>query len=312
VDVETELLGILATGGATFSCLTDTVGNLYGVSVPGSPAPGSEELGVPCGANLNEDWGPATAIVAGVKPWQPDSVRVIVPTAGGEHVPLTQLARMEYVRGPQVIKSEDTFLTSYVLFDRRPDVPEVEAVEAAQRIVVDKIASGELRVPDGVSYAFAGSYENQVRGEKRLMVLVPLALALVFILLYLQFHRTVVTLIIYSGAAVAVAGGLCLLWLYAQPGFLHFDVLGVSMQELFRVGPVNMSVAVWIGFLALVGIATDDGVVMATYLKQRFAEEPPRTTEDARERTLDAGVRRVRPCLMTTATTMLALLPVIT
>jgi hypothetical protein len=79
VDADVELLGILSTGGSTFSCLTDTVGNLYGTAVPGSPPAGMETLGEPCGANLNEDWGPATAIVAGLKPWQADSVRLIVP-----------------------------------------------------------------------------------------------------------------------------------------------------------------------------------------------------------------------------------------
>ena len=84
------------------------------------------------------------------------------------------------------------------------------------------------------------------------------------------------------------------------------------MRELFQVGTVNMSVAVWIGFIALVGIATDDGVVMATYLKQRFQQSPPVSKAEVRERTLEAAERRIRPCLMTTATTILALLPVIT
>jgi len=79
VNVDTELLGLLSTGGSTFSCLTDTVENLYGTAVPGSPPPGMETLGEPCGANLNEDWGPATAIVAGLKTWQADSVRLVVP-----------------------------------------------------------------------------------------------------------------------------------------------------------------------------------------------------------------------------------------
>src|SRR5690606_33035508 len=143
-------------------------------------------------------------------------------------------------------------------------------------------------------------------------MLVPIPLAIVFILLYLQFHRTVITAIVYSGVAVAVSGGFILLWLYAQPWFLDFSLLGTSMRDLFQVGTINISVAVWIGFIALVGIATDDGVVMSTYLQQRFRNAPPSTMEEVRERTLEAGCRRVRPCLMTTATTILALLPVIT
>lgn len=237
--------------------------------------------------------------------------RIFVPTPGGEHIPLTQLADIQYVRGPQMIKSEDTFLTSYVLFDRQPEIAEVEAVEQARAAIEQHIQTGQLDVPPGVSFEFSGTYENQVRSEKRLMVLVPLALALVFILLYLQFHRAATSFIIYSGVAVAVSGGFVLLWLYAQPWFLDFEVFGTSMRGLFQVGVVNMSVAVWIGFIALVGVATDDGVVMSTYLKQRFEQEPPQTIEQVRERTLEAGTRRVRPCLMTTATTILALLPVI-
>jgi Cu(I)/Ag(I) efflux system membrane protein CusA/SilA len=84
------------------------------------------------------------------------------------------------------------------------------------------------------------------------------------------------------------------------------------MRELFQVHPVNLSVAVWVGFLALFGIATDDGVVMATYLRQVFAERRPDSPETVRQATLEAGLRRVRPCLMTTATTILALIPVLT
>jgi len=185
-------------------------------------------------------------------------------------------------------------------------------VEQARQVIQDKIDSGELEVPAGVSFEFSGSYENQVRSEKRLMLLIPVALALVFILLYLQFHRVSTSVVIYTGVAVAVSGGFALLWLYGQPWFLDFELLGTPMRELFQVGTVNMSVAVWIGFIALVGIATDDGVVMATYLKQRFEQEPPQSVEEVRQRTLEAGSRRVRPCLMTTATTILALLPVIT
>lgn len=237
---------------------------------------------------------------------------IFVPTPRGEHIPLGQLASIRYVHGPEMIRSEDTFLTSYVLFDRQPEVAEVSAVEAAQAAIGAAIEAGTLEVPEGVSYTFAGSYENQLRSEKRLMVLLPIALALVFILLYLQFHRVAVSAIIYSGVVVAVAGGFMLVWLYGQPWFLDFDLLGTSMRDLFQVGTVNLSVAVWVGVIALIGIATDDGVVLATYLKQRFEADPPHSRAEVRARTLEAGLRRVRPCLMTTATTILALLPVIT
>ena len=238
--------------------------------------------------------------------------RIYVPASGGQQIPLTQLAQIRYVKGPQMIKSEDTFLTSYVLFDRVAEMAEVDVVEQARRVIEERIGDGSLVVPPGVSYEFSGSYENQVRSEKRLALLLPIALSFVFILLYLQFHRVATSAIIYSGVAVAAAGGFLLLWLYGRPWFLDFSVLGTSMRDLFQVGTVNMSVAVWVGFIALVGIATDNGVVISTYLKQRFEQQPPRSIDDVRARTMEAGIRRVRPCLMTTATTILALLPVIT
>lgn len=239
-------------------------------------------------------------------------MRLSVPTPSGAQVPLEQVAEIMYVRGPQSIKSEDTFLTGYVIFDKTAEVAEADVVERAQRFLQEKIDSGELVLPAGVSYIFTGSYENQVRSEKRLKVLIPIALAVIFLLLYLQFRSTFSALIIYTGVVVAVSGGFILIWLYGQPWFLNFDVFGTSMQELFQVGPMNLSVAVWIGVIALVGIATDDGVVMSTYLKQQFDEFTPDTRAEIRARVLEAGLRRVRPCLLTTGTTLLALLPVVT
>lgn len=237
---------------------------------------------------------------------------VSLPTPAGEHVPLGQVATIRFVHGPEMIRAEDTFLTGYVLFDREPDVAEVTVVERAQAAIQEHLAAGALELPDGVSYAFAGSYESQLRSEQRLTLLIPLALALVFVLIYLQFRRVMTTVIIYSGVAVAVSGGFVMLWLYGQPWFMDFALFGVSMRDLFQIGTVNLSVAVWVGIIALIGIATDDGVVLSTYLEQRCDAEPPRSPEEVRERTIEAGVRRVRPCLMTTATTILALLPVIT
>lgn len=238
--------------------------------------------------------------------------RVFVPTPGGEQIPLEQLAKIHYVKGPQIIKAEDTFLTSYVLFDKDAEAAEVDVVLAARTYIEEKIASGALKVPAGVSFKFAGSYENQVRSEKRLRVLVPLALAIVFLILYLQFRRVSTTLIIYSGVLICIAGGFSLVWLYGRDWFLDFGFVGADMRDLFQVGTVNMSVAVWVGFIALLGIATDAGVVMATYLSQRFRAQPPATIDEVHDRAVEAGRRRVLPCLMTTATTALALLPVLT
>ena len=96
-----------------------------------------------------------------------------------------------------------------------------------------------------------------------------------------------------------------------MPGFLDFDLLGANLAELFQVGPTNLSVAVWVGFLALFGIATDDGVVMTTYLRQSLERRRPGSLEELHEAVVQGAVRRIRPCLMTTVTTVLALLPVL-
>lgn len=239
-------------------------------------------------------------------------VRVVVATPMGDYVPLEQLGHFEYVRGPQMIKSEDTFKTAYVTFDKARGFSEVDAVERADAHIRALIESGQLELPVGVTYEFAGNYENQVRSKKRLLVLVPITLSLVLFLLYLQFHRFTTTLIIYSGVIVAVSGGFILLWLYDQPSFLDVTIAGVDVRDLLQVDTINLSVAVWVGIIALIGIATDDGVVMATYLEQQFEGRRSRSIAELRERVCRAGERRVRACLMTTATTLLALLPVLT
>ena len=230
----------------------------------------------------------------------------------GPQIPIIQLAKINYVRGPQVIKSEDTFLVSYVLFDMRTGFAEVDVVEDASEYLKQKIKSGELDIPAGVSYTFAGSYENQVRSEKKLMVVLPLALFIIFLILYFQFKHVSTTMLVFSGIVVAWAGGFIMIWLYGQAWFLNFSVFGVNMQNLFQIHPVNLSVAVWVGFLALFGIASDDGVIIATYLEQVFARKSPKTLSEIREATIEASLRRVRPAVMTIGTTILALLPVLT
>ncbi len=239
-------------------------------------------------------------------------LKVFVPAPDGEQIPLESLVELRYVRGPQMIKAEDTFLTGTVIFDRVKGAAEADLVELAQGFLKQKLDSGELVLPAGVSYFFTGTYENQVRSEKRLKLLVPLAMALIFVLLYFQFRTVLTTFLIYTGVGVAVSGGFILIWLYGQPWFMDFDVMGRSARDLFQIGPMNMSVAVWIGFIALIGVATDDGVVIATYLKQRFEVVQPDSIAAIRQCVQEAGDRRVLPCLMTTATTILALLPVIT
>ncbi len=237
---------------------------------------------------------------------------VLVTGVGGVQIPLHELAEIRYVRGPQVIKSEDTFLISYVVFDMRPGHSEVEVVQAAGRRLRDAIDSGDFVVPPGVSYVFAGAFENQVRSQQRLMLIVPLAVFVIFLLIYFQFKSVTTSLIVFSGIAIALSGGFILIWLYGSSQFLDVSAFGVNLRETLGISPVNLSVAVWVGFIALFGIATDDGVLMSSTLDRTFARERPGSVEQIRAAVLQAGQRRIRPCLMTTATTLLALLPILT
>jgi len=238
--------------------------------------------------------------------------KILVPGSAGQQIPIAELADIRYVRGPQVIKSEDTFLVGYVVFDKKPGHAEVDVVEQCQAYLQAKIDGGEFNVPRGVSYEFAGSYKNQQHAAKTLSVILPVALFVIFLIIYFQFRSVSTTLLVFFGIFVAWSGGFLMLWLYGRPWFLNFSVFGVPMRGLFQIHTVNLSVAVWVGFLALFGIATDDGVVMATYLTQLFRDRKPGTVEEIRATVVVAGQRRVRACLMTTATTILALLPVLT
>jgi Cu(I)/Ag(I) efflux system membrane protein CusA/SilA len=236
---------------------------------------------------------------------------ILIAAPDGTQIPLKELAEIRYTRGPQVIKSEDTFLVGYVIFDKRDGYAEVEVVEQANAYLQDKIASGELAIPAGVSYKFTGSYENQIRAEKKLRVVLPIALFAIWLILYFQFKRTSTTFLVFTGVAFAWSGGFIMLWLYGQPWFFNFELFGTNLRDLFQMGTINLSVAVWVGFLALFGIATDDGVIMTTYLDQRFREEPPTDKSTIHARVIEAAERRVRPAMMTSATTILALLPVL-
>tara|TARA_R110002124_G_scaffold258088_1_gene423834 strand:+ start:1831 stop:5571 length:3741 start_codon:yes stop_codon:yes gene_type:complete len=237
---------------------------------------------------------------------------IYVPVEKGSPVPLSELATIRYEQGPQVIKSEDTFLVGYVLFDKLDGYAEVDVVENAQALIQQKIDNGELIVPKGINYRFTGTYENQLRAEKTLSVVVPLALIIIFLILYFQFRSVSTSLMVFTGIAVAFAGGFLMIWGYGQDWFLNFSFFGENLRDLFQMHTINLSVAVWVGFIALFGIATDDGVVMATYLTQTFDKNKPTDKTGVRASVVEAGKKRIRPCLMTTATTILALLPVLT
>jgi Cu(I)/Ag(I) efflux system membrane protein CusA/SilA len=219
-----------------------------------------------------------------------DLEHILVPAANGAHIPITQVADLRYTVGPQEIKSENALLVGYVTLNTR-DRDEVSVVEDADALIRAKIDSGELKFPPGFYYQWAGQFENQVRAMKRLSILLPLCLGLQFILLYLAFGRWWVALFIFADIIVSAAGGFLLLawWGY------------------------NLSVAVWVGFIALFGVAEDDSVLIATYLTQLFGEpdRQPQTVEEVRELVVEAGSKRIRPSLMTTATTVIGLMPVV-
>ncbi len=241
-----------------------------------------------------------------------DLENIYVTAPNNTQIPLKEIATIKYEQGPQNIKSEDTFLVGYVLFDKKEGFAEVTVVENAQKHIANKIQTGTLKVPKGISFNFTGTYENQVRAEKTLSFVVPLSLLIIFLILYFQFRSVTTSLMVFSGVAVAFAGGFIMIWLYSQEWFLNVSIFGVNFRELFQMQTINLSVAVWVGFIALFGIATDDGVVMATYLTQTFNKRKPDTVKSVRAAVLEAGEKRIRPCLMTTATTLLALLPILT
>ena len=206
---------------------------------------------------------------------------IFIQTPSSGQIRLGEVVDIKYEQGPQAIKSEDGFLIGYVLFDKEPGYAEVEVVNNAQRHLSELISNGQLEIPAGVNYDFAGNYEQQVRANKRLGLVVPIALALIFLILYLQFKSVTISLMVFSGVFVAFAGGF-------------------------------IRVAGWVGFLALFGIATDDGVLVATFLKDSFKASEPTSKSGIRDAVVVGGLRRVRPAMMTTATTILALLPVLT
>ena len=238
--------------------------------------------------------------------------RIYVSTATGQQIPLVELVTIRYEAGAQSIKSEDGFLIGYVLFDREKSYSEGEVVDNAQDYFNELIDNGTLKVPAGISYRFAGNYEQQLRANKRLSIVVPIALGIIFLILYFQFKSITVSLMVFSGVFIAFSGGFIMIGLYDTSWFLDFNFLGENMRDLFQIRTINLSVAVWVGFLALFGIATDDGVLVATFLQSSFKRNKPKTIEAIRDAIVEGGSRRVRPAMMTTATTVLALIPVLT
>lgn len=228
-----------------------------------------------------------------------DLERILIPTSTGAQIPISQLARITYSIGPQELKSEGGLLVGYVTMNTR-DRDEVSVVEDAEKLLQSErrrsdelIAAGKhqeatLVVPAGYYWKWSGQFENQQRATQRLSVVVPLVMLAMVLMLYLGLGRWWLVIIVFIGIIVSFSGGFLMLFLWG----------------------VNLSVAVWVGFIALFGVADDDSVVILTYLEQNFAEREPTSIADIREMVLAGGLKRIRPCLMTTATTVIGLLPV--
>jgi Putative silver efflux pump len=240
-----------------------------------------------------------------------DIRRILIPSMNGIQIPLGEIADIDYTKGAQMIKSEDTFLVGYVIFDKVEGKAEVDVIEEAGKVLKEKLNSGEITLPAGVTYKFAGNYENQLRATKRLAIVVPLSLLIILLLLYFQFRTITASFIHFSGVFVAFSGGFIMLWLYGQDWFMNFSVAGINLRDMFQMHTINLSVAVWVGFIALFGIATNDGVIMGTYIHQIFEEKKPATVHEVRDAVVLAGKKRVRPAMMTTAVAVIALLPVL-
>jgi Cu(I)/Ag(I) efflux system membrane protein CusA/SilA len=212
---------------------------------------------------------------------------VLVPTASGAQIPLGQLAELRLSEGPSMIKSENARPNAWVFVDLEPGVDVGSYVRRAQERVARLVA-----LPPGYSIRWSGQYEYLERAGRRLRILVPVTVAVIFLLLFLHFRRVAEVLVLMATLPFALVGAV---WLMALLGF-------------------NMSIAVAVGFIAVAGLAAETGVVMLVYLDQsvrRYRQEGRLTSKERLGEALAEGaVLRVRPLLMTAATTILGLLPV--
>jgi len=214
---------------------------------------------------------------------------ILIPTAGAAQIPLSQLATIEKTPGPAMISTENTlpYVRIFVSVDQSK-IGLVDFVEAAQKKVKEEIKSGQLSLPPGYFIQWSGQYESELEARNRLKVAVPLALFGIILFLYFQFRIPALLLLVLSGLPIAMSGGLLLLYLLSY----------------------KISVAVWVGFIALFGVATDNAVLVVATITEKLRERKVKTVEEIREMVAAASIIRVRPAMMTTLTTLLALVPV--
>ncbi len=207
---------------------------------------------------------------------------ILIPTPQGQHIPLGELAKIEFVEGPPMIKSENARLTGWVFVDiEGRDIGSY--VKEAQEIVNSKID-----LPSGYALIWSGQFEQMLEAKSRMQIAVPAAIFIIFTLLMVHFGRLDRTLMIMLSLPFGLIGGV---WALYLAGY-------------------NFSVAVGVGFIALAGIAVETAVVMLIYIDQQVREHPPKSLSDLLEDVIHGAVLRVRPKLMTVCTTMVGLAPI--
>ncbi len=215
-----------------------------------------------------------------------DLKRVLVATPNGQQIPITQLAEVSLISGPTVVKTEGSMLVGYVYVDiAGRDLGGY--VEEAKKIVRETV-----KLPQGYYLGWSGQYEYMQRAAARLMYVVPLTILIVFLLLYLNFKSVTRSLIVLLSVPFAAIGAVWALH------FLNY----------------NLSVAVWVGIIALIGVSAEIGVIMIVYLDQAFAKREAEgrlaTTKDLIEGAFEGSVQRVRPIIMTVTAITAGLLPI--
>jgi len=213
--------------------------------------------------------------------------RILVPTPTGAQIPITQLAEIQIVKGPPVVKSENARSTAWIYVDIK-NIDIGTYVKKAQQVVNEKI-----KLPPGYSMIWSGQYEYMIRAQKRMMIVVPMTLVIIFLLLYLNFKNIAESLIIMLSVPFSLTGGLWLMYLLGY----------------------NMSVAVGVGFIALAGVAAETGVVMLIYLDISYRKYKDRYKEAFSRKHLWAAIEegaalRVRPKMMTVVAIMAGLMPI--
>lgn len=213
--------------------------------------------------------------------------RVLIATPSGAQIPIEQVAKISFSRGPAMIRDEDGQLTGYVYIDLHTK-DYGGFVKQASSLLRQK-----LIVPAGYSYSWSGEYEFEVRAKARLKIILPIVFFVIFMLLYMVFHSITEAVVLIFPTFYAMTGGLILQWLLGY----------------------NFSVAVWVGYIALFGIAVQTGVVMVVYLHEaldkRLASGRPVTESDIHEAAIEGAVQRLRPKLMTVSAVLASLIPIL-